>query len=95
MKALILGSGMGKRLSPLTSNCPKSLIKIGKKTILDYQIESLIDNDIKDIIVTTGPFEGQVRDHLRGNYEDVDFSFIHNPQYAITNYIYTLGYPES
>ena len=35
-KAMILAAGFGKRLNPLTLNCPKSLLKIGKKTLLLY-----------------------------------------------------------
>ena len=31
-KAMILAAGFGKRLNPLTLNCPKPLLKIGKET---------------------------------------------------------------
>ena len=57
MKAIILASGEGKRLRPLTDNLPKPLIKIGDKTILGHQLDNLIRCHIRDIIITTGPFE--------------------------------------
>ena len=35
MKAMILSAGYGKRLLPLTNNCPKPLLKIGRETLLN------------------------------------------------------------
>ena len=39
MKAIILAAGLGSRLGRLTRNNHKSLIKIGKKTILQRLID--------------------------------------------------------
>ena len=50
MKAIILASGVGKRLQPLTKNIPKPLIKIKEKTIIERQIDSLVKCKINDII---------------------------------------------
>ena len=35
-KAMILASGFGKRIRPLTLNCPKPLLKFGDKPILEH-----------------------------------------------------------
>ena len=40
-KAMILAAGFGKRVRPLTLNCPKPLLKIGKETLLSNTIEFL------------------------------------------------------
>jgi len=56
MKAIILNSGVGERLRPLTDDKPKALMKIGDKTLLDYQMDSLLGCGIKDMIITTGHF---------------------------------------
>jgi len=52
MKVLILASGAGKRLRPLTYDIPKPLIRIGNKTILDYQMDNLIGCGIGNIIAS-------------------------------------------
>lgn len=41
MKCLILAAGYATRLYPLTENFPKPLLKVGKKTILDWLIEDI------------------------------------------------------
>jgi choline kinase len=91
MKALILASGEGKRLRPLTYKTPKPLLKIIEdKTILDYQMDNLIGCGINDIIITTGPFEDKIKEHVEKNYPDLNVSYVHNPRYETTNYIYSL-----
>ena len=91
MKALILASGEGKRLRPLTYNIPKPLLKIlGDKTILDYQMENLIGCGITDIIITTGPFEDKIKAYLEKNYPQICVSYVYNPKYETTNYIYSM-----
>lgn len=90
MKAIILNSGVGERLRPLTDNKPKALIKIGDKTLLDYQMDSLLGCDIKDIIITTGHFGNKIRGYVMKKYPDINVSFVDNPRYVTTNYIYSL-----
>ena len=57
MKAVILASGAGKRLRPFTDCVPKPLIRIGNKTILDYQLEGLIKHGIETLFVGALTFE--------------------------------------
>ena len=54
MKALILAAGYATRLYPLTKDFPKPLLKVGKKTIIDYIIDRVERiKDIDEIIVIT------------------------------------------
>jgi len=89
MKAIILASGTGKRLRPLTDQIPKPLIRVGNKTLLDYQLESLIKHGIKRVIITTGAFKEKLEQHVLNNY-DLKVRFVNNPKYETTNYIYSL-----
>ena len=40
-KAMILAAGFGKRVRPLTNDCPKPLLKIGEETLLSNTIKFL------------------------------------------------------
>ncbi len=67
MKALILAAGYATRLYPLTKDRPKSLLLVGKRTIMDHLIQKLEGLDeIEDIyIVTNQKFYGAFRDWLK------------------------------
>ncbi len=91
MKVILLNSGIGKRLGYLTQNKPKCLVKINEKeTILDYQIKKIIKNNLKDILITTGPFKDKIKKHIKFNYPALKIQYVHNPIYYKTNYIYTI-----
>lgn len=90
MKALILNSGEGKRLRPLTRYTPKALLKIGEKTLLGYQINSLIETGVHDLIITTGPFENKIKEFVYRTYPNVNVVYVKNPKYRTTNYIYSM-----
>lgn len=84
MKAIILAGGQAKRLRPLTDNTPKCLLKVGGKSIIDYQIENLIDAGVEDIIFVLGFQADKITTHLSENFPDIKFTFIINNVYAST-----------
>lgn len=54
MKALVIAAGLGSRLKPYTNNLPKSLVLIGKKTILESQLDIYKSLKIKDLNLIVG-----------------------------------------
>lgn len=52
MKAIIMAGGQGTRLRPLTCNIPKPMMPIMGKPVMQYTIELLVKNNIKDIGIT-------------------------------------------
>ena len=54
MKAIILAAGLGSRLGKITRNNHKSLIKLGKKTILGRLIGQFEECGIKNIQIICG-----------------------------------------
>ena len=48
MKCLILAAGYATRLYPLTENFPKPLLKVGKKTILDWLVDDIETSSMVD-----------------------------------------------
>lgn len=53
MKALILAAGKGTRLMPLSRDCPKPMLPILDKPVLECLIEHLASQGVKQIIINT------------------------------------------
>ena len=90
MKALILASGKGKRLYPVTKEIPKPLVRIRNSAILGIQLDNLIGCGITDVIITTGSFEAKIKEYVKESYSNLNASYVHNPRYNSTNYIYSM-----
>ncbi|MBC7915274.1 MAG: nucleotidyltransferase family protein [Pyrinomonadaceae bacterium] len=50
--AVLMAGGKGKRLMPLTQNTPKSLLKVGGKPIIEYNVDRFIQYGIKNIHIS-------------------------------------------
>lgn len=51
MRAMILAAGLGKRMRPLTANLPKPLLKVGKKSLIEHQVEKLAAAGISGVVI--------------------------------------------
>lgn len=60
MQAVILAAGEGKRVRPLTRSRPKAMIPVANRPIIEYVIEALLKNGIREIIVVVGYRKEQV-----------------------------------
>jgi bifunctional UDP-N-acetylglucosamine pyrophosphorylase/glucosamine-1-phosphate N-acetyltransferase len=65
MKALVLTAGEGQRLRPLTTKRSKSMLMIAGRPVLQYIIDSLIENDIRDIVIVVGHGREDLIDHFQ------------------------------
>lgn len=91
MKALILNSGMGKRMGPLTSEHPKCMTEISESdTILSRQLKLIAAAGIKEVVMTTGAFDEVLVNYCNSLNIPLDITFVKNPKYAETNYIYSI-----
>ncbi len=90
MRALIPAAGMATRLRPLTNNCPKCLLPIGKHTLLERALTALEETGIKDITICTGYLAEQIRLFVEHNFPQLRVHFVHNDLYETTNNIYSL-----
>ena len=62
---MILSAGFGKRLNPLTLDCPKPLLKIGEETLLSNTINFLEYSNIKEVIINVHYLGGQIIKYLK------------------------------
>ncbi len=91
MKALILNSGLGARMGELTAAQPKCMTELRPgETIVGRQLRQLAGAGIREVVMTTGPFAGVLEEYCRGLGLPLDYTFVPNPDYRITNYIYSI-----
>lgn len=91
MKALILNSGLGHRMGILTSQHPKCMTEISAgETILSRQLKLIAAAGIKDVVMTTGYCHELLREYCDSLNLPFNFTFVNNPLYAQTNYIYSI-----
>ena len=73
MQIVILCGGLGTRLSHLTKYTPKSMIQIEGKPFLEYQIENLKKQSIKDIVLCVGHLSEKIEGYF-GNGEKFEIN---------------------
>lgn len=95
MKALIMNSGIGKRMGEMTKHTNKCMAFItSDATIIDLQLQKLQRAGIREVVITTGPFADNLMNYVTERYPELQFTFVYNPEYANTNYIYSIALAE-
>jgi mannose-1-phosphate guanylyltransferase len=64
MKAVILAGGLGTRLRPYTKSLPKPMLPLGGKPILEYEIEWVKKNGIKEIVLCVSYLRNKIEDYF-------------------------------
>ena len=75
---LILAGGMATRLYPISKKIPKSLIKINNKPFIDYQLDYLRNQGIKNIVISVGNLGDMIKQHIQNKKNldlNINFSF--------------------
>jgi len=83
MKGIILAAGRGSRLGDISEGKPKCMISLNQKPLINYQIDSMLNNGISDIAVVTGYLKNKVKhEKITKIYE--------NKIWSETNMVYSL-----
>ena len=90
MQSIILAAGQGTRLRPLTDSCPKCLVEVRGKPILEYQLEALCEAGIRECIIVVGHRATQVRNAFGTRFRDLSIRYVDNGIFDRTNNIYSL-----
>ncbi|HWQ50033.1 MAG TPA: bifunctional sugar-1-phosphate nucleotidylyltransferase/acetyltransferase [Methanosarcina sp.] len=64
MKAVVLVAGKGTRMEPLTSGCPKVMLQVANKPILEHILNSAIEAGIEGFVFITGYLEEQIKEYF-------------------------------
>lgn len=76
-QAVILAAGEGQRLRPSTATKPKVMLTIADKPILQYVIEALAQNGIRNIVLVVGYWREQIFDYMgKGDRFGVEITYV-------------------
>jgi len=70
MKAMILAAGMGSRMGSLTQKIPKPLLKIGNQTLLEIQLNKLIQAGISQFLINVSYLGDQIIEFISNKYKN-------------------------
>ena len=60
MKAIVLAAGRGKRMQPLSDTCPKPLLEVHGKRLIEWHLEALASAGVREVVVNTDWLEEQI-----------------------------------
>jgi MurNAc alpha-1-phosphate uridylyltransferase len=64
LTAMVLAAGLGQRMRPITDRCPKPLVRIGGRPMLDHALGRLEQAGIARAVVNVHHLAGQIEAHL-------------------------------
>ena len=88
MKVIILAAGQGTRLRPLTDNCPKCMVEVNGRSIIERQLETMKNCGIKEEDITI--IAGYRNDVLKEKLSTTAIHVIVNDEYETTNMVCSL-----
>lgn len=60
LKALILAAGRGQRMRPLTDHFPKPLLPVRGKPMIEWHLEALARDGVREVVINTAWLEEQI-----------------------------------
>jgi dTDP-glucose pyrophosphorylase len=61
---VLMAGGLGSRLRPLTDECPKPMLKVGNKPLLETIVESFVDSGFHRFYLSVNYMADMIRDHF-------------------------------
>ncbi len=74
----LMAGGFGKRLYPLTQDCPKPMLKVGDKPILELILQGFVDAGFHRFFISTHYLPEVIREHFGdGSRWGVSIRYVH------------------
>jgi len=75
--AFIMAGGKGTRLLPLTENTPKSLLKVGGKPIIEYNVDRLAKYGIENLFISINYLGDQIKKYFGdGSSKEMNIRYV-------------------
>ncbi len=60
LKAIVLAAGRGQRMRPLSDDCPKPLLEVRGKPLIEWHLEALARGGVREVVINTDWLEDRV-----------------------------------
>lgn len=84
IRALILAAGRGSRLGGAAEEVPKCLLEVGRRALIDHQIEALADAGIGPVTMVVGYAASEIREAV-----GIRAEYVTNRRWDRTNSLYS------
>lgn len=75
---VLMAGGIGSRLRPLTNECPKPMLNVGSKPILEIILQNFIEQGFGKFFISVGYRDDMVREHFKnGSQWGVEIQYLH------------------
>lgn len=74
-QAMILAAGRGERMRPLTDSCPKPLLEVRGKPLLQYHLEALARAGVEQAVINTAWLGQQIEDRFGPRLEQLEIHY--------------------
>jgi dTDP-glucose pyrophosphorylase len=77
----LMAGGFGTRLQPLTNHCPKPLLRVGNKPILEMIVEKFVDSGFHRFFISTHYMPEMIREQIGdGSRWGVKVQYVHEQE---------------
>jgi NDP-sugar pyrophosphorylase family protein len=90
MKALLLASGKGTRMRPLTLKTHKCMLKVNEKPILEHNLNQLV-GIVDEVVIAIGYLGHQIKNYFGDSYKGIKIRYVHDDKVIGWGYTITLA----
>lgn len=74
----LMAGGFGTRLKPLTDNCPKPMLPVGEKPLLEHQLNQLTRQGFRNFYISTHYMPEVIKEHFGdGSDRGISITYVH------------------
>ena len=75
MRAIVLAGGLGTRLAQVTRDIPKPMAPVGSRPFLEYLLDDLVDQGIKQTVLAVSYRWEVIQEHFGSVYRGMELSY--------------------